>query len=52
MLSGFVGFIALVMMNYAAAIGLAGVAVAIFDSNGALHCAVASIFLKQVITSG
>ena len=50
--AGFCGFIALVMMNYAAAIGLAGVAVAIFSANGALHVVVSYFFLHQIITQG
>lgn len=52
MVAGLLAFTALVMLNYAIAKGLAGVAISIFNTNPSIQVLLSSLFLGQVITPG
>ena len=50
-IAGVCAFSALVILNYAISIGLAGVAVSIFNLNAVVHVVLSSIFLHQIISN-
>ena len=52
MLAAWFGFTALVLVNYAIAKGLAGVAISIFNTNATIQIVLSSVFLHQAISSG
>lgn len=52
MLAGAMAFSALILLNYAIAIGNAGVAVSIFNTNPSIQTILSSTFLKQIISNG
>ena len=49
--AGACGFSALVILNYAISIGLAGVTISIFNLNAVVHVLLSSIFLHQIISN-
>lgn len=51
-IAGVLAFSALIMVNYSISIGIAGVAISIFNVNPCIHVLISSIFLRQVITTG
>ena len=50
-IAGACGFSALVILNYAISIGLAGVTISIFNLNAVVHVLLSSIFLHQIISN-
>ena len=52
MLAGLLAFTSLTVLNYAVSVGVAGVAISIFNCSAAIHVLISSIFLGQQITGG
>ena len=51
-LAGICAFLSLTVLNYAVSIGVAGVAISIFNCSAAIHVIISSLFLGQFITGG
>lgn len=51
-LASLLNFTAMIMLNFAIASGVAGVAISIFNTNASIQCVLSSSFLKQIITKG
>ena len=52
LLAGCLAFTSLVMVNYAIATGLAGVAISVFNTNPTIQVILSLVFLGQLVTPG